>query len=124
MRFDDGAVIGAFAGGNNNPPALWWWGFAIVGVMTGIWFVLTLWLFRRLRKRHAATYEAIGSPSLIWNNSLRSNWLFLKFLYSPRPLELDDAPAAKVAGVLRIVLPTHYVVFFVLLILMLVMMFA
>ena len=57
-------------------------GFALLMAMVATWFVLISWLFRRLRERHASTYEAMGSPTLFWNNSIRNNWLFMKFLFS------------------------------------------
>jgi hypothetical protein len=56
-------------------------GMAIGMFLLLIWFCLCSWTFRRLRIRHAAIYETIGSPSLFWNNSPRNNFLFLKFLY-------------------------------------------
>lgn len=124
MRYHAPLFFGALAPEADIPPALWWCLGAALAVLGAAWFVLVLWLFQRLRKRHAATYETIGSPSLIWNNSLRSNWLFIKFLYSPRALELDDESASCVVGVLRVLLPGYYVVFIVLMILFMVMMFA
>lgn len=123
MQFNDAMIIGALAPGANGPPALWWWAFAILGALGAIWTVLIAWLFRRLRNRHAATYEEIGAPSLIWNNSLRSNWLFLKFLYSPRRLELDDEPASRVIDILRVLAPVYCVGFLIFMVLTLIVMF-
>jgi hypothetical protein len=53
-----------------------------IGVgMVLAWFCLCSWTFRRLRTRHAAVYESIGSPSLFGNNTPRANILFAKFLF-------------------------------------------
>jgi len=86
--------------------------------MAGVWLVLVVWLFCRLRDRHASTYVALGSPNLFWNNTLRSQWLFLRFLYSSRRHELGDESASKVVGLLRVLLPlcTAFLITFVVLI--------
>jgi len=110
MRFDGSTLFAASAPGPPLPPTFLL-GFAPLGAMAGVWLVLVAWLLHRLRNRHALTYEAIGSPSLIWNNSLRSNWLFLRFLYSPRRLELGDEPASRVVGVLRVLFPLYFLLF-------------
>jgi hypothetical protein len=72
-------------------------------VMVTIWFTFLLWLFRRLRNRHKSTYEAIGSPSLWWNNSPRNNWLLLRFMFSSRASGLGDPAIARAVHVMRIV---------------------
>jgi hypothetical protein len=42
-------------------------------VMGLIWLALNQWLIQRLRKYHASTYEALGSPRLFANNSPRNS---------------------------------------------------
>jgi hypothetical protein len=69
--------------------------FAVLFAMVAVWFVLISWLFRRLRDHHASTYEAMGSPSLFWNNSMRNNWLFMKFLFGSQWRELGDPAIAN-----------------------------
>jgi hypothetical protein len=78
--------------------------FAVLFPMVAVWFVLLSWFFRRLRNRHTATYETLGSPSLFWNNSPRNNWLFLKFLCSSRWRELGDPAIAYAVRFMRIFL--------------------
>ena len=80
-------------------------------VMVIVWLGLVLWLFHRLRHRHAATYEAIGSPSLFWNNSMRNNWLFLKFLFQGQWQSLGDSQLAIVARFMQIFLVLYLVAF-------------
>ena len=75
------------------------------------WFGLISLLFRRLRQHHPPTYEAMGSPSLFWNNSLRNNWLFLKFLFSDKSAQLGDPTVARVSRVMRILFIVYSVVF-------------
>jgi hypothetical protein len=76
--------------------------FGILFAMAVIWLGLIFWMFRRLRVRHVATYEAIGSPSLFWNNSMRNNWLFIKFLFQGQWRSLDDAQLAGVARFMQV----------------------
>jgi hypothetical protein len=72
------------------------WLMSLFGVAIG-WLGLILWTFRRLRVRHAETYKSIGSPSLFWNNSMRNNWLFVKFLFQGQWHSLNDPQLAGVA---------------------------
>lgn len=76
--------------------------FAILFAMAPVWWVLISWVFRRLREKHTLTYEAIGSPTLFWNNSPRNNWLFLKFIFGARWQELDDTALIKVSRIVRV----------------------
>ena len=70
--------------------------------LAATWLLLVAWCFHRLRVQHAATYEAIGSPSLFRNNSMRNNWLFMKFLYEGQWQSLDDAALAAVARLMQV----------------------
>ena len=84
---------------------------AILVAMAYTGLALLAWLFRRLRRRHPATYEAIGSPSLVWNNSLRNNWLFLKFVLSAKPSKLGDRAVERTVGFIRVFFVV-YVIYF------------
>jgi hypothetical protein len=70
--------------------------FTLFG-MVWVWFGLVFWFFRRLRLKHSGTWEAMGSPSLFWNNSPRSSWLFMKFLFTGAWKKLDDPALSAVA---------------------------
>jgi hypothetical protein len=72
-------------------------------VLVFVWMFLVLWMFRRLRVRHAEAFEAIGSPSLFWNNSPRNNWLFLKFLFQGQWRQLGDRQLAISARIMQAV---------------------
>lgn len=64
---------------------------------------LIVWLLGRLRSRHAAIYESIGSPDLFWNNSTRSSVQFLKFLFSGSAWKcLDDRPLHVVVRLMQV----------------------
>ena len=52
-------------------------------------------MFKILRTRHPEKYEAMGSPSLIMNNSLSNNISFIKFLFKREWQDLNDAGLAS-----------------------------
>jgi hypothetical protein len=79
--------------------------------MAVTWLALVFWVFRRLRIRHPATYDAIGSPSLFWNNSIRNNWLFAKFLFQGTWKALGDRQLFVVARVMQFLFIAYFVVF-------------
>ena len=83
--------------------------FTLMG-MAIIWLVLVAWSFRRLRTRHPATYQAMGSPSLFWNNSMRSAWLFFRFLWSGRSAQLGDPAICRISQFMRF----HFIAFILL----------
>jgi hypothetical protein len=56
--------------------------FCTLLAMVIVWFATVIWVFRRLRTKRPARYEQLGSPSLIWNNSMRNQWRFFKFVFS------------------------------------------
>ncbi len=83
----------------------------ILMTMAAIWFPTLFWFFRRLRIQHPSVYESIGSPSLFWNNSMRNNWLFFKFLWSSRVKELNDLALTRSAVFMRIWLVIYTALF-------------
>lgn len=89
--------------------AIAWFGSLVVLVL--VWFGLISWLFRRLRLRHPAAYEAIGSPSLFWNNSPRHNWLLLKFLFGSEWKGLGDPRLAAVVRGMQLLFVVYLVGF-------------
>jgi hypothetical protein len=42
--------------------------FALLVPVLAAWLILLVRLFSILRKSHPSVYEALGSPSLFWNN--------------------------------------------------------
>jgi hypothetical protein len=85
--------------------------FAALMVMVVVWFGLIIWLFRRLRTRHPDTYESMGSPTLLWNNSMRNNWLFFTFLVSAKHRELHDVALSRICVFMRIWLVAYVLLF-------------
>ena len=83
-------------------PAILWTLFPALFAMAVVWLATIVWVFHRLRLDHPSTFEQLGSPSLFWNNSPRTGWLFLKFLFSGRCRELGDPALATVILFMRI----------------------
>jgi hypothetical protein len=83
-------------------------GFGALFALAIIWLAANLWLFRRLRPRHPVTYEAIGSPDLFQNNTLRTTWLFFKFLFGGQWQSLDDPSLAVVARAMQVLFVVYF----------------
>jgi hypothetical protein len=51
----------------------------------------------------------MGRPSLFWNNSIRSNWRFMKFLFGSRSRELGDRSIANACRFMRMLLVVYLI---------------
>ncbi len=60
------------------------------------------WYYHRLRTRHPATYEELGSPGVFSNAGMRIQWRLMRFLFSSRPRQLNDEPLLNVAWLMRV----------------------
>ncbi len=58
--------------------------------MVFIWFAMIIALFKRLKSRHLSKYREMGEPSLFWNNSMRTVWTTLKYLFKREHKNLND----------------------------------
>ncbi len=65
------------------------------------WWGLCRRVFRRLENRHPDKYTEIGSPSLRWGSSLRSNWSFLKFLWKNEFQPLNDSSLTRTCWIMK-----------------------
>ena len=64
--------------------------FPVIMVMGLIWFAMIITLFKRLKSKHPEKYIEMSEPSLFWNNSMKTNWYTLKFLFGREHKELND----------------------------------
>ena len=55
-------------------------------------------MFKILRTRYPETFEKMGKPSLIMNNSISNNLSFMKFLYGRKWRTLDDEGLATLGN--------------------------
>ncbi len=82
-------------------------------ILIGIWFPVLLAsapigmtllsvLFHRLKARYPEVYASLGSPGVFYNNSLRSNWLFLRFIWGSHYKALQSRTVNRLCMVLKI----------------------
>jgi len=79
-------------------------------------FYLTHFVYVALRDRHPQEYAALGSPTLVTNNSPRSGLTFQKFLYTGSWRSLNDPNLANRCLVLLVFQAVYFVCFATLLI--------
>jgi len=75
--------------------------FTVLFAALLVWLALGTSLLRLLRNDHREIYESLGSPSLLSNNTIRNNWLSLKFLLTGAYRDLDDERVTRLCRVLR-----------------------
>jgi hypothetical protein len=63
-----------------------------IGLVAGVivYFILIVRYFSYLRAHHPVTYERIGKPSLILNNTPRNNILTLRFIMGSDSMSTGD----------------------------------
>ncbi len=83
---------------------------ALLG-MAIVWLVLCQWVFGRLKLRHLAKYELMGSPHLFWNNTPRTSWELLRFVLGGGWVGLDDPELTRVGRIMRVLLVVYLVGF-------------
>jgi len=52
--------------------------------------IVTKQVRRRLREKYPEEWRALGEPSFFWNHSIRGDFRWECYLWSPRPLDLGD----------------------------------
>jgi hypothetical protein len=75
--------------------------FALQAVGTVVYLVLVVRLFSRLESRHRPVFEALGSPSLILNNSISNNFKVLGWLWGKDYEGLGDPDTERPAETVR-----------------------
>lgn len=64
--------------------------FLILAILIAFNLLFTGLLFRRLKAHHPKSYDRLGKPNLIFNNSVSNNILFVKFIVCGDWVHLDD----------------------------------
>lgn len=62
----------------------------VLGVWVAVGFVLHSRFLKTLKTRHPDVWEALGSPSLFLNNSIKNGWAVQRFLHKKEYLALND----------------------------------
>lgn len=64
--------------------------FPVMMVMVLVWFAMLITLFKRLKSKHPEKYIEMREPSLFWNNSMKTRWITIKFLFGREHKDLKD----------------------------------
>ena len=90
----------------------------VLGILNAILvlsYLVTLFvMYRLLRVNHNEMWKDMGSPTLLWNNSLRAIAETLHFLFSRKAAELGDDSLLSAVRLARILLILILIVFAVL----------
>jgi hypothetical protein len=76
--------------------------FGILFGAVAIGFFLIHRVYEILEKRHPEKYEAMGSPSLIMNNSISNNISFMKFIFKLEWKDLGDPSLSNLSRFLLV----------------------
>ena len=86
--------------------------FGVLICSVFVWFFLCYRMFKILETRHPETYEAMGKPSLLMNNSISNNISFIKFLFTRSWKGLNDEGLASLGNAMLVFFAVYSVVFF------------
>ena len=86
--------------------------FGVLMAMVFIWFAMIIALFRRLKLSHPEKYRVMGEPSLFWNNSLKTTWTTLKYLFKREHKELKDNSLSLLSDSMLVFLVIYVILFF------------
>lgn len=81
--------------------------FLVLFAMSFGWLAMVRALFVSLEENHSREYEKMGKPTLLTNNTARTNWALLKFLFSSAPETLNDSRLLFQVNAMRLWLPLH-----------------
>jgi hypothetical protein len=88
---------------------------SIIGSILVISFIvgmtLQYFLLRILRAKHPSTWEALGRPTLIANNSPANSIAVLRFIWRKDYSELDDAEFTRLADAVRLFMVLYFIFF-------------
>ena len=73
-------------------------------------FTVTAFLLNILRNNHNEKWVALGSPTLFFNNSIRNNFLVLRFIWSDQAVALGDGTLVALVWAARILLATFLLI--------------
>lgn len=76
--------------------------FTTILIMAIIGFITVDYLFKLIKKNYPAKYKELGEPSLFYNNSIKNNLLFFKFIFFGDYKNLDNRRINSISNFLRI----------------------
>jgi hypothetical protein len=92
----------------DNVPIL----FGVLMAMVLIWFAMIFSLFRMLKNSHPEKYKEMGEPSLFWNNSMKTAWATIKFLFRREHKVLNNSTLSFLSDSMIVFFALYFVLFF------------
>jgi hypothetical protein len=86
--------------------------FVILMVMVFVWFGMIIYFDRRLKTKHPVKFKEMGEPHLFWNNSMKTTWTTMKFLFLREHKTLNDKTLSFLSDFMLVFLLFYTVVFF------------
>jgi hypothetical protein len=71
-------------------------------VCAAVSFATMAHLHRLLRERHPAIYDALGRPTLFWNNSIQNGFAMLRFILGGQFREIHDPEVIRLCRFVRV----------------------
>jgi len=88
------------------------WAILVVTLsLAAVWFWLLASLLRILRSRHSETFRALGSPSLVTNNTVSSSSRTVGWILAGRFRRLGDHQVDRIGGMLRVIFCSYVTLF-------------
>ncbi|MEY2520947.1 MAG: TRAP-type transport system small permease protein [Verrucomicrobiota bacterium] len=84
-----------------------------LGVACVAGFVLVHLFLRRLRARHASTWEGLGAPTLVLNNTISNSLRTWRFIWEGEYRVLDDSVLNRLGTILRLYWIAYIILFIV-----------
>jgi len=72
--------------------------FTVLFLLVFVWFFLVSRLYKLLSSKHPDIYKNLGEPTLFWNNSPKSAFLLMKFIFKKQYLGSNDHKLEKLGG--------------------------
>jgi len=65
--------------------------FTVLFLSVFVWFFLVSRLYKILSSNHPGIYKDLGEPTLFWNNSPKTAFLLMKFIFQKQYLGNNDS---------------------------------
>ena len=72
--------------------------FIVLFLSVFVWFFLVSRLYKLLSANHPEIYRKLGEPTLFWNNSPKTAFSLLKFVFTKQYLGNNDINLEKLGG--------------------------
>ena len=86
--------------------------FGVLFTSVFVWLFLVFRLFKLLETEHPEKYKAMGKPSLFWNNSPKTSWELMKFLFKREYASLGSSKVSFLGNIMLIFMALYFVGFF------------